>query len=147
MVDSEPVVFTLWDTAGREEYIRLRPLSYPETNVFLVCFSVDSQASLDNVRSKWVPEIQHHCPDTPMILVGTKSDLRGEASATTNPLSSKNLSMVNKEEVMIVAKEVNAVEYHECSALVQDSLKNVFDSAIYIGLQHKLKQKSNCSIL
>lgn len=52
MVDGEPIGLGLWDTAGQEDYDRLRPLSYPHTHVFLVCFSVDSPTSLDNVRSK-----------------------------------------------------------------------------------------------
>ena len=148
MVNGKPLSLGLWDTAGQEDYDRLRPLSYPQTDVFMVCFSIISQASFENVRSKWVPEIQHHCPDTPMILVGTKSDLRGDTSMISH-LNSKNLSMVDKEEALNVAKEVNAVEYHECSALTQDGLKSVFDRAIHIGLQPKSKKskKSKCSIL
>ena len=55
---------------------RLRPLSYPQTDVFLICFSVTSPASFENVRAKWYPEVSHHCPNTPIILVGTKLDLR-----------------------------------------------------------------------
>jgi len=71
----------LWDTAGQEEYDRLRPLSYANANVFLVCFSVVNPVSYENVSSKWIPELIHFCPDVPSILVGTKIDLRGEESA------------------------------------------------------------------
>ena len=76
--DGRQVSLGLWDTAGQEDYDRLRPLSYPQTDVFLVCFSVVSPASLDNVLHKWVPEIRHHCADAPLLLVGTKSDLRDD---------------------------------------------------------------------
>uniref|UniRef100_A0A1A9UIT5 Uncharacterized protein n=1 Tax=Glossina austeni TaxID=7395 RepID=A0A1A9UIT5_GLOAU len=48
----------LWDTAGQEDYDRLRPLSYPQTDVFLICFSVASPSSFKNVTSKWYPEIK-----------------------------------------------------------------------------------------
>lgn len=54
---------------GQEDYDRLRPLSYPQTDVFLVCFSVVSPSSYENVREKWVPEITHHCAKTPFLLV------------------------------------------------------------------------------
>lgn len=72
VVDGISVSLGLWDTAGQEDYDRLRPLSYPQTDVFLICFSVASPSSFENVTSKWYPEIKHHCPDAPMILVGER---------------------------------------------------------------------------
>merc|ERR1719488_385954 len=78
-VDGGAVQLGLWDTAGQEDYDRLRPLSYPNTDAFLVCFSVVSPPSCDNVRDKWVPELRYHAPrDVPVILVGTKADLRDD---------------------------------------------------------------------
>jgi hypothetical protein len=62
MVDGKTVSLGLWDTAGQEDYDRLRPLSYPQTDVFLVCFSIVSPTSFQNVKTKWVPEVKHHCP-------------------------------------------------------------------------------------
>jgi len=147
MVNGRPVNVGLWDTAGQEDYDRLRPLSYPQTDVFLVCFSIISPASFENVKSKWYPEIQHHCQGTPIVLVGTKSDLRGD-QAMTSQLASKGLKMIEKEQANVLAREINAVEYHECSALTQDGLKNVFDRAIHIGLNKpKNKKGGGCVIL
>jgi hypothetical protein len=65
----------IW-SAGQEDYDRLRPLSYPQTDVFLVCFSVTSPASFENVKEKWFPEVHHHCPGVPCLIVGTQIDLR-----------------------------------------------------------------------
>jgi small GTP-binding protein len=85
MVDGKTISLGLWDTAGQEDYDRLRPLSYPQTDVFLICFSLVSPPSFENVRTKWYPEISHHAPSTSTVLVGTKLDLR-EDPATIEKL-------------------------------------------------------------
>ncbi|POI22304.1 hypothetical protein CIB84_013949 [Bambusicola thoracicus] len=72
------VELALWDTAGQEDYDRLRPLSYPDTDVILMCFSIDSPDSLENIPEKWTPEVKHFCPNVPIILVGNKKDLRND---------------------------------------------------------------------
>ena len=90
---------TIFYILGQEDYDRLRPLSYPQTDVFLVCFSVVSPSSFENVKEKWVPEISHHCQRTPFLLVGTQIDLRDDA-ATIEKLAKnkqKPLTQVFKE--------------------------------------------------
>ncbi|OAL65592.1 cell division control protein 42 [Trichophyton rubrum] len=129
MVDGKPISLGLWDTAGQEDYDRLRPLSYPQTDVFLICFSIVSPPSFDNVKAKWYPEIEHHAPNVPIILVGTKLDLR-EDKATADALRSKKMEPVSYEQALAVAKEIKAQKYLECSALTQRNLKSVFDEAI-----------------
>eukprot|EP00475_Leptophrys_vorax_P007425 TRINITY_DN146_c1_g1_i6.p1 TRINITY_DN146_c1_g1~~TRINITY_DN146_c1_g1_i6.p1 ORF type:complete len:192 (-),score=39.66 TRINITY_DN146_c1_g1_i6:111-686(-) len=147
MVNGKPINLGLWDTAGQEDYDRLRPLSYPQTDVFLVCFSIISPASFENVRSKWYPEIKHHCPLSPILLVGTKSDFRGDHS-TIAQLASKGMKMIDKEDAQNLAKEMGANDYLECSALTQEGLKTVFDRAIQVGINKPKKPSSrNCSIL
>ena len=85
-------------TAGQEDYDRLRPLSYPMTDVFVVCFDVSRRASFENVRNKWFPEVQHYCPDTPSILVGMKSDLRRGAQETVTTEEAQQLAKEYGEE-------------------------------------------------
>ncbi|TKS90274.1 Ras-related C3 botulinum toxin substrate 1 p21-Rac1 [Collichthys lucidus] len=125
MVDGKPVNLGLWDTAGQEDYDRLRPLSYPQTDVFLICFSLVSPASFENVRAK----VRHHCPNTPIILVGTKLDLRDDKD-TIERLRDKKLSPITYPQGLAMAREIGAVKYLECSALTQRGLKTVFDEAI-----------------
>ena len=129
MVDGKPISLGLWDTAGQEDYDRLRPLSYPQTDVFLICFSIVSPPSFDNVKAKWFPEIEHHAPNVPIILVGTKLDLR-EDKGTMDALRSKRMEAVSYEQALAVSKEIRAHKYLECSALTQRNLKSVFDEAI-----------------
>ena len=69
-VDDKNIELELYDTAGQEDYDRLRPLSYPGSDVILVCYSVDSPNSCDNVKERWAPEVEQFCPRVPVVLVG-----------------------------------------------------------------------------
>ncbi|XP_054157846.1 ras-related C3 botulinum toxin substrate 1-like [Oppia nitens] len=149
MVDGKPVNLGLWDTAGQEDYDRLRPLSYPQTDVFLICYSVVNPSSFENVRIKWWPEVRHHCPDKPIILVGTKLDLR-EDPKTLEKLKEKKLSPISYPMGLSMAKDIGAVKYLECSALTLKGLKNVFDEAIRAFLCPQVspkKKKQKCLLL
>jgi cell division control protein 42 len=121
MIGGEPYTLGLFDTAGQEDYDRLRPLSYPQTDVFLVCFSVVNPSSYENVKEKWVPEILHHCQKTPFLLVGTQVDLR-EDTNTLDKLGKNKLKPISPEQGEKLAKELKAVKYVECSALTQVNL-------------------------
>jgi len=131
-VDGNHINFALWDTAGQEEYSRLRALSYPETDVFLLCFSVVSPPSFDNIKTKWFPEVDHHCPEAKKILVGTKIDLRNDKKILEE-LKGEKLPTTEMGEN--VAKEIQAKAYLECSAYTQEGLKRVFEEAIRTVIQ------------
>ncbi|KAL6254188.1 hypothetical protein P5V15_014810 [Pogonomyrmex californicus] len=147
MIGGEPYTLGLFDTAGQEDYDRLRPLSYPQTDVFLVCFSVVSPSSFENVKEKWVPEITHHCQKTPFLLVGTQIDLRDDA-ATIEKLAKNKQKAISSEQGEKLAKELKAVKYVECSALTQKGLKNVFDEAILAALEPpEPVRRRRCTIL
>lgn len=146
MIGGEPYTLGLFDTAGQEDYDRLRPLSYPQTDVFLVCFSVVNPASFENIKEKWVPEIVHHCPKTPFLLVGTQVDLR-EDHAQIDKLSKNKQKPISVEMGDKLAKELKAVKFVECSALTQKGLKNVFDEAILAALEPPVAPKKSPCIL
>ena len=130
LIDGEPIKLGLWDTAGQSEYDRLRPLSYPQTEIFLCCFSVVSPDSFQNIKLKWIPEIHHHCPkDVLVLLIGTKTDLREDPHAL-DELSAKGLKPITEEQGNKLAKEIGAVKYLECSAATQNGVKEIFDFAI-----------------
>ena len=146
MIGEDPYTLGLFDTAGalshyviavcilttcifatgQEDYDRLRPLSYPQTDVFLVCFSVTSPASFENVKEKWFPEVHHHCPGVPCLIVGTQVDLRDD-SQVIEKLARQKQRPVTTEQGERLARELGAVKFVECSALTQKGLKNVFD--------------------
>eukprot|EP01105_Mastigella_eilhardi_P003620 TRINITY_DN1474_c0_g2_i1.p1 TRINITY_DN1474_c0_g2~~TRINITY_DN1474_c0_g2_i1.p1 ORF type:complete len:691 (+),score=143.95 TRINITY_DN1474_c0_g2_i1:81-2153(+) len=122
MVDGRPINLGLWDTAGQEDYDRLRPLSYPQTDVFIICYSCVSHASLENVRAKWFPEVVHHRGNVPILLSANKIDLKSDTRMAG--------TIIPAEEGRAMAKEIGAVGYFETSALTQVGLKELFDSAI-----------------
>lgn len=133
----------------QEEFDRLRPLAYPMTDVFVLCFSLVYPPSLDNVSEKWVPEIQHFSPKTPFVLVGTQSDLRDDP-VTLEKLRKTKQKPVSYEQGKKLAKSIKARAYVECSALTQRGVKDVFDQAMVAHMTkplHDNKKKSQCRIL
>ncbi|KAM3596202.1 uncharacterized protein V6R79_010246 [Siganus canaliculatus] len=145
MISGELYSLALWDTTGQEDYPRLRPLTYPQTDVILVCFSIVSPSSFENVKEKWLPEVSHFCPRTPFLLVGTHVDLRDDSS-TLRELAKMKQRPLTHEDGEKLARELKAVKYLECSALTQIGLKNVFDEAARAALEHRGTKKS-CVLL
>lgn len=143
MVDGKACRLGLWDTAGQEDYDRLRPLSYPQTDVFLVCFSVISDSSLENVKAKWLPELKKHAAGTPMLLVGTKIDLRDDPD-----IIAKGLKILQPEDGNGLCNSDPAfLGYAECSALTQKGLKATFDQAIRIAMAKPEPTSGGCCTL
>jgi Ras-related C3 botulinum toxin substrate 1 len=151
MWKEKTITMGLWDTAGQEDYDRLRPLSYPDTDVFLVCYSVVNPSSYNNVKTKWVPEIRHHCPNAPIVLFATKLDLR-EDEQILKRLKERDQSPITSEMGKKLQQEVGAVGFGECSALTQKGLKEAFNLAIAavfgpIKNETREKTKKPCLIL
>ena len=128
----------LWDNPSTEGYDRLRPLSYPGTNVFMICFAINNRSSFERVTEKWVPEIttpwlgkQHDWVGKPFILVGTKTDLRDEHGQVT------------LDEGKAKAMELGAFDYVECSAYDDIGVSEVFQQAVRAVLSSNMKSASN----
>ncbi|KAM3919296.1 rho-related GTP-binding protein RhoV [Leptodactylus fuscus] len=143
-VDGAPVRIQLCDTAGQEDFDHLRSLCYPETDVFLVCFSVVNPSSFQNVTEKWIPEIRTHSPHTPVVLVGTQTDLRDDVNVLIN-LNKYQVRPVSESQAQAVAQKIRAQTYVECSALTQKNLKEVFDTAILGAIEHKARLEKKLS--
>ncbi|PKS06943.1 hypothetical protein jhhlp_005539 [Lomentospora prolificans] len=167
-VDGKHVELALWDTAGQEDYDRLRPLSYPDSHVILICFAIDSPDSLDNVQEKWISEVLHFCQGLPIILVGCKKDLRYDPK-TIEELRKTSQKPVSPEEVSPyylnitpkragcalrpcgeeVRKKIGAYKYLECSARTSEGVREVFEHATRAALLSRKSNKSHkkCLIL
>ncbi|KAK8202688.1 belong to Rho subfamily [Phyllosticta capitalensis] len=145
-VDGKHVELALWDTAGQEDYDRLRPLSYPDSHVILICFAVDSPDSLDNVQEKWISEVLHFCQGLPIILVGCKKDLRHDQK-TIEELHKTSQKPVTPEQAEDVRKKIGALKYLECSAKTNEGVREVFEHATRAALLTRKKEKKKCDIL
>ncbi|KAF5745360.1 rac-like GTP-binding protein RAC1-like [Tripterygium wilfordii] len=151
VVDGNTINLGLWDTAGQEDYNRLRPLSYRGADVFLLAFSLISKPSYENVAKKWIPELRHYAPGVPIILVGTKLDLRDDVQFFIDHPGAVPITTGQGEELR---KLIEAPVYIECSSKTQQNVKAVFDAAIKVVLQppkqkkkKKRKAQKACSIL
>ncbi|OAY73720.1 Rac-like GTP-binding protein RAC1 [Ananas comosus] len=159
VVDGCTVNLGLWDTAGQEDYNRLRPLSYRGADVFLLAFSLISKASYEN----WIPELTHYAPGVPMILVGTKLgnipimcliisyyvldyivacflyyNLRDDKQFFVDHPGAVPITTAQGEELR---KLIGAPAYIECSSKTQQNIKGVFDAAIKVVLQPPKQKK------
>ncbi|KAG6907211.1 hypothetical protein DXG01_009900 [Tephrocybe rancida] len=167
-VDGKHVELALWDTAGQEDYDRLRPLSYPDSHVILICFAVDSPDSLDNVQEKWISEVMHFCAGLPIILVGCKKDLRRDPrvidelrKTSQRPVTPEEVRppfpflpferVLTTEQGMAVSQKIGAKHYLECSAKSGEGVREVFQYATRAALLSRTKKsrssKGGCLIL
>ena len=126
----KPVGIGLWDPSGGEDFERLRPLEYPQTDVFILCFSVENRMRRDfkNLVSYWFKELNHFCPNVPIILVATKTDLREDENRTNT---------ITTEEGRKMAEKVRAMYYMETSSLQQHGLTELFQRVIDVGYEHQ----------
>lgn len=146
-VDGRKVELGLWDTSGEDEYEALRRLSYPNCDVFIVCYSVGSRNSFERVRTKWLPEVRKYRPTTPFVIVGTKRDLRPQSSLMRDGSGRDSKDgFVNFDEGMMLANDLGACSFLECSALGGNGVKEVFEEASRAAFkgdnEEKLRSKS-----
>ncbi|RCK54595.1 GTP-binding protein RHO2 [Candida viswanathii] len=135
-IDGKPVQLALWDTAGQEEYERLRPLSYNNSHIILIAFSLNTPDSLDNARTKWVIEVKKYCPNTPYLLCGLKKDLRSDTNDRVN--------FVQFDMGQNMAHAIGAKKYLESSALTGEGVDDIFEFAVRTSLLNNEKPSKGC---
>ena len=138
----------LWDTAGQEEYEEARKLCYPNANVVMIVFSIIFPDSLANVENIWKREANAKCPGIPVILVGTKADLRNNEYEIER-LRECGQHAVTYTEGVAMAKSIGAEAYIECSAKEDYNVAAVFDEAMDVFFRNEAKAtkkgaRTNC---
>ena len=136
VVDGTDVEIVPFDTWGSVKYDRLPSLWYSQADVFLLCFALDVPSSFTNIKERWYPELNHHCPGTPILLVGTKEDLRDDPEVN-NRLATSDLSPITYQQGLKCARDIGAVRYMECSALTEKGVQEVFIEGARAALRVK----------
>ncbi|ORY69273.1 P-loop containing nucleoside triphosphate hydrolase protein [Leucosporidium creatinivorum] len=144
VIDGVPIELALWDTAGQEDFARLRSLSYPDTHVILLCFAIDQPVSLENVESKWVDELMEHLPGVKICLVALKCDLR-EDLRTREKLERTGHGPVEYDEGLNVARRIRASRYLECSAKEDRGVREAFEEAARVAIIARRKGETRGS--
>lgn len=131
-LDGVQISLGLWDTAGNDTFKGIRPLSYQQADVILMCYSVANHNSFHNLKSKWVMEIRTHLPRIPILVVATQIDQR-----ETGPHSSACISSVVGKQL---AKDIRAKGYVECSSLNNRGVQQVFECAVRTAVNRARRQ-------
>ncbi|PVF94908.1 P-loop containing nucleoside triphosphate hydrolase protein [Serendipita vermifera] len=129
-LDGETHRLVLWDTSAREYYTDLRPMSYSQSHVVAICYSVDNPNSLRLTEERWVPEVCHFSPGTPFILVGCKLDMREN-------MEEAGMEFVSKEQGASMADRIGAKAHVECSSMTGEGTSEVFHKALVVALEHR----------
>lgn len=130
-----------FNTHGQECYEQLRSLAYPNSDVFLLCFSLSSEHSYNSTADYWSPEIRQYCPEIPVILVGTKSDMRCDEQI--------NESLIQKKDGHKLKDKIKAIDYLECSAKTSHGVDKVLNATVKAALSYnhcKSSSRKSCNI-
>jgi Rho family protein len=129
-----------------------------DTDLIMLCYSVDSKDSLENVESKWVGEITDNCPGVKLVLVALKCDLR-ENSADDEEAGAAGAApadgadgqtekpTIGYDQGLEVARRINALRYLECSAMRNRGVNEAFTEAARVALSVKKDKEDNKCIV
>ena len=153
----EKIELVVIEVSGRDDYAKLRRCAYRRTDAIILCYSSDNVASLDKIKSHWLPEIQTFSSNVPYILVGTKKDIREEMldqleqmmdeertkrlHGTGNNIKSLKGRLVSTEDGYEMAESIGAYSFHECSARYRDGTRVIFETVAKVALKKSRRKR------
>jgi len=140
------VKVNIWDTAGQEEFENLRTLTYPDTDLFIVCFSMVDRNSFENVGHVWLKDLNGRAANTPKFLVGTKKDLIGNKDHSGRQTSDINKkSLPTQSEIDKLVKSEKLIGFKAVSAKEDiESVSEAFELATLRAVTNYQPQGDNC---
>lgn len=134
------VNLALWDTAGQDDYDTIRPLSYRETDLVMICYTIENKKNLSNIEHKWLLEVKNYCQNAVVFLVALKKDLRFDSEVD-------KATLITEKDGKEMAKKIKAADFFECSALTRENVDEVFKAAakhIYYNKETAEPQEGCC---
>ncbi|KAJ5076584.1 rac1 [Anaeramoeba ignava] len=147
--ENKEIEIEFWDKGMSENNDNFTRFIYDQTDVIAICFAIDNRSSFQNIESFWILEIEHYSPNSKIILIGTKIDLRNNEERI-NELKEENQKLITKEEGMDLAKKIKAIKYFECSSLNQKGIETIFNEIMlicigkYDGINQEKQKKKGC---
>lgn len=135
-IDGKPYTLSMWNTAGNEDYDRLRPLAYQDANVIVIVISMISRSSFNNITEKWLGEVRHYCKDAAIAIVAIDLD----------QYQNGNPDHVSLEEIEKYANENKLHGYLACSLKTDENIDKVFPTIIQSLEKFREEKKFSCSI-
>ncbi|CAL6006846.1 Rac/Rho-like_protein [Hexamita inflata] len=131
LIDKQLIIYQLRDTANLHEFPTLKQLLFNSASVFVVCYAINDQSSLDDITNYWMPELEIYLETRPFILVGLKEDLRHEGS-----------KIVSEKDVQKVIDKFQPYSHILCSACTNLNINLLIDTAIRAAINQKLNNQS-----
>jgi len=137
---------SLVDTAGQDDFDSQRARCYEGADVIIISFSIIAHASYDHVQTKWVEESKKYAPNKPIVLVGTKKDLRDDQEMLKR-LASRNLAPLTVQQGKALAKSIGAYAYFEVSCTDNKDVNELLVDCIRLIQKQGAKNKKGESRL
>jgi len=139
--NGKTTTYVFCDTDGQDESFRMRREMYMEVNLFVITFSVISPYSFDNVRTRWITELTRHGPPgVPVMLVGTRIDLRNDEEALKR-LTKRKMAPISYAQGVDMKNEINALCYVECSSLTMEGIDGFLEEICNSTSEKETKNK------
>lgn len=123
--DDKIIELAIWDLPVGPGKGIIRPMTYSDADVALICYAVDNPKSFQNIIKIWIKEVRHFCFDIPVILVGLKSDLYHK-----NKIHLKKKPLVRANEAKRLANIIHAKDNIQCSSKDMKNIEKVMNCAI-----------------
>ena len=134
-----------WDTAGDSSMENLRVLSYPCTDLFLICFDISDPDSFNNITRVWIPELRQYVSHAKYALIGLKKELRNDQQILQQ-LSDRELRPVSREQGISKAREIGAILYSECSSILNENVNELLLAITSINYENDYKSNISTAI-